>query len=124
MGSSTEQDLGLVDAVCSQDLIGLAKQWIHNNIKEATLERTANHVRMNPSSFSRKFKQETRVTFIQYLTDARMHYAKKILKNPLIKISEISYTVGYSDQQHFTRTFKKRVGMSPEEYRANFLQSK
>jgi two-component system response regulator YesN len=115
--SKGEKNLSFNDDESPGDLIEAAKQWIHNNLKDVTLDGTATYVRMNSSSFSRKFKQETGITFIQYLTKVRIDFAKRLLKNPLIKISEISYTVGYLDQQHFTRTFKKTVGLSPEEYR-------
>ena len=93
------------------------KKFIEQNIGEANLEETAAYVRMNPSSFSRKFKQETGITFIQYLTTQRIELAKQLLKNPIIKVNEICHLLGYRDTPHFSRTFKKYTELTPEDYR-------
>ena len=102
-----------------RNVIEAAQSWMEYNIKESSLSKVAAYVRMNPSSFSRKFKEETGVTFIQYLTDQRITLSKKLLKDPRIKIGEISSTIGYSDYQHFRKKFKEETGLSPEEYRKN-----
>lgn len=101
----------------SKDVIEVAKEWILNHLMDASLEQVAAYVHMNPSSFSRKFKKYTGMTFIQFLTQERMTTARELLKNPVYKINEISQTVGYSDYQHFYMTFKKSFGVGPEEYR-------
>ncbi|MBM7676770.1 response regulator transcription factor [Gracilibacillus alcaliphilus] len=107
----------------AEDKIDLAKNWVDLHLSDATLSSVANYVQMNPSSFSRKFKQQTGNTFIHYLTKTRIERACELLKNPIYQINEISNTVGYSDYQHFYRLFKKELGVSPERYRENLQKN-
>ncbi len=64
-------------------------------------------------------KEET--TFKTILQDTRFDLAKQMLKQNVLTISEISYTLGYSDRGNFSRSFKKYIGVGPQEYRENIL---
>ena len=74
-------------------------------------------VDISPYYFSRLFKQETGVTFIEYLTSARMRQARILLANPDYSIKEVCVMSGYSDPNYFSRIFKKYEGITPSEYR-------
>ena len=52
-----------------------------------------------------------------------MERAKELLAEPQLKINEIGYQVGYESSPHFSRTFKKVVGITPAEYRKKFFVS-
>lgn len=52
-----------------------------------------------------------------YLNDLRMAKAVELLKDISINIKEISERVGYRDANYFTRIFKKKMGMTPSEFR-------
>ncbi|MCM3745768.1 response regulator [Paenibacillus pasadenensis] len=97
--------------------VQLCIQWVADNLEHATLDRAAEIAGMHPASFSRKFRTETGVTFISFMTEKRMEQAKLLLKNPLLKIHEIGLRVGYLDHRHFSETFKRHVGCTPTEYR-------
>ena len=47
----------------------------------------------------------------------RINAAKRLLRDPSLKIGEIGEMVGYADTAPFARVFKKIVGMSANEYR-------
>ncbi|MBQ3939420.1 MAG: helix-turn-helix transcriptional regulator, partial [Clostridia bacterium] len=51
------------------------------------------------------------------LNAVRINAAKRLLRDPSLKIGEIGEMVGYADTAHFARVFKKIVGMSANEYR-------
>ncbi|MDF2483941.1 MAG: two component transcriptional regulator, AraC family [Herbinix sp.] len=98
--------------------IELAKKYISENYKDnITLNDVAEHVELNASYFSNLFKTEVGTNFSDYLLEVRMQVARKLLRDPIIKVYEIGCMVGYEDAVSFGRAFKKKVGMSPKEYR-------
>jgi two-component system response regulator YesN len=63
------------------------------------------------------FKKETGDTINNFLTEYRLGKAKQYLKETLFTVAEISAKVGYKDSSYFGRIFRKRFGMTPNEYR-------
>lgn len=99
-------------------LIECAKEYIRKNYKEEiSLNYMAEYFHMNPTYFSDFFKKETGENFIDYLTRVRIDQAKKFLADSTIKVYEVGYMVGYNDPAYFSRLFKKRVGISPSEFK-------
>lgn len=90
-----------------------------NYLKDMTLEETASHCRLSSFYFSKLFKKEKGITFIDYLTGKRISKAKKLLLNSNLSIKEISASAGYSDPNYFTKVFKKVESVSPSVYRSN-----
>lgn len=104
--------------VKGKDMIEEAKNYIEQNLaKEVSLEEVADMLGLNPSYFSQYFKLKTNETFIQFRIKRRMEKAKRLLEIPHYRITDISHEIGYADHPHFTKTFKKFVGVSPSEYR-------
>lgn len=102
----------------SKKRIEIAKQYILEHYKEnITLNDVAEYVELNASYFSNLFKAEMAINFSDYLLNTRMNIAKKLLRDPKIKVYEIGNMVGYEDAVSFGRAFKKKIGMSPKEYR-------
>lgn len=62
------------------------------------------------------FKQELGMTFETYLRVARMIRATELLTRANILVTEVAYSVGYQSLSSFSRTFRKFVGLSPQEY--------
>ena len=62
-------------------------------------------------------KKETRVSALEYIQAKVIDLAKEKIFDRSKSISEIAFEMGYKYPQHFTRLFKQRVGMSPQEYR-------
>ncbi|WP_164716681.1 helix-turn-helix domain-containing protein [Paenibacillus whitsoniae] len=85
--------------------------------RDLQLAEVANRVSMNYSYFSKLFKERTGLTFTAYLIKVRMEEAKRLLKDPILRINEISEKVGYGNLYHFSRAFKNYFGISPKEYR-------
>jgi two-component system, response regulator YesN len=101
-----------------KSVIDIAKKYIEDNYsKNITMAEIANLVSMNYSYFSKLFKEETKMTFSSYLTMSRMEEAKRLLKDPINKISDISVKVGYDNAFHFSRAFKNYAGVSPNDFR-------
>ena len=62
-------------------------------------------------------KQETGKSISQHLTHLRLEKARQLLRDPELKIYEVSQMVGYPNQYYFSVWFKKNTGMTPTEYR-------
>lgn len=98
--------------------IKLACAKIQKDVSVAvSLTEVAEHVNMNPSSFSRLFRQEMGCSFSEYVTQVRMNEAKKLLIESNMKIHEIAKKVGYVSSSHFVQIFGEFTGMTPGRFR-------
>lgn len=95
-----------------------AKAFIEAHLSEdLTLERVAAQVYLNPAYFSILFKNEEGENFSKYITNLRISKAKDYLKQPPYSVAQVSELVGYRDQKHFSKLFKKIVGINPSDYK-------
>lgn len=72
---------------------------------------------MSVSHFCYIFKQETAMTFLEYVTKIRMEKACYMLENTDIKVFQVAQLVGYHDAKYFSQVFRKMIGLKPSEYR-------
>lgn len=84
--------------------------------KELTLDDISKELCISPQYFSRLYKDEMGVNFIEQLTKKRIESAKKLIDKGEHSIKEICYLSGYSDPNYFSRLFKKHTGLSPSAY--------
>ena len=63
------------------------------------------------------FRKELQITFVEYLTQARINHAKRLLMSYELSIQEIAMLCGYNDSSYFCKVFKKYIKMSPMQYR-------
>lgn len=99
-------------------IIDQAINYINNNYsKDISLTDVSREVNISPYYFSKVFKDETGENFIEYLTNIRIEKAKDLIKNSECSMKEICVMVGYSEPNYFSRSFKKKVGVTPTEYK-------
>jgi YesN/AraC family two-component response regulator len=84
-----------------------------------TLTDVAREARLSRFHFCRLFHHEIGVPFHEYLHDLRVRRAKALLADRYLRVTEVAYAVGFNDLSHFDKTFRRRVGRSPTEYRAS-----
>lgn len=94
--------------------IAYINKYYHTNL---TLGEVADICNLSQFHFSRIFKQQYGVNFIEYITNLRIYKAKQLLLESGVTIDEISEKVGYKEVSYFSKTFKKITGISPSEYR-------
>lgn len=82
-----------------------------------SLEYVAEKVHKNPSYISKVFKNEFGCNFSAYVTDKRLEKSRELLSDPLVKVYEIAEELGWADVSNFIKVFKKKFGISPDEYR-------
>ena len=72
---------------------------------------------LSANYFGDLVKKETGKTALEYIQTKMIDIAKEQIFDQSKSISEIAYALGYKYPQHFTRLFKQKVGMSPNEFR-------
>lgn len=71
---------------------------------------------MGNKQLYRKLKAITGQTPVEYIRDMRMQKAAKLLKAGKFSVSEVMYTVGFSNSSYFSKCFSKAFGMTPTEF--------
>ncbi len=99
------------------DVISRACSYIDSHVSTACLQALSSYMNLNPVYISRLFKEKTGVNFMDYLIQAKMRCATELLIQTTQSIAQISEETGYSNEQNFSRAFKKQFGISPNEYR-------
>ena len=103
------------------DPIKSAVRYLETHFSESvTLADMARLVYLSPSYFSHQFKLEMKVTFVEYLTQLRVKYAKKLLRTTNLPIDMIAAESGFHRASYFTTLFRRLQGVSPSEYRHQF----
>ena len=95
-----------------------AYEFIKANCAEKiSLNDVAEHCFVSQWHLSKLLNNTLGKSFYDLLNDCRIDKAKELLKDPKLRIGEISEAVGYIDAGHFSRIFKKTTGLSPADYR-------
>ncbi len=84
---------------------------------EISIEQLAEQVFLSPSRLAHLFREQVGVSIVRWREDQRIIRAKLLLQTTPMPVAVIGQQVGYDDQLYFSRVFKKRVGVSPSEYR-------
>ena len=85
--------------------------------EELPLEKLAAKASLSQYHFIRAFRKETGFTPHEYLVNVRINTAKYLLKNSTLSIKDICFRTGFSCESVFCSAFKKRLGLTPLEYR-------
>ncbi len=98
--------------------INKIRKYVQDHYAEGiTLELTAAIFYVSKEYLSKVFKIDTGKGFMEYLTALRMERAKELILNYSVPIKKVGEMVGYMDQAHFYKTFKKYYGITPGEMR-------
>jgi AraC-like DNA-binding protein len=85
-----------------------------------TLAEVAKVANMPETSFSRFIKKRIGNTFIDSLNEIRLGHATRMLIDTTHSVTEVAYKCGFNNMSNFNRTFKKRKGCTPKEFRSNY----
>jgi AraC-like DNA-binding protein len=102
----------------NDDPILAAQQYIGAHLGDAlTLDKVARQVHMSRAQFTRRFKSETGITFLQFLSAARLREAQTFLRETDWSVPHISSFIGFASPSHFHRFFREHTGLTPLEFR-------
>lgn len=102
-------------------ITGITKYMQEHLSEDVSLHILSEEFHLNSQYISQLFKNEIGVNFLTYLTNIRMEHAKKLLLSTSLSIAEVSEQSGYGDYRVFTQVFKKSEGITPSQYRRDFL---
>src|ERR1700756_2124516 len=92
-----------------------AVEYIQDQLDtDLTVSGIAQAVGLSPNHFTRLFKESTGQSPYQYVVEARVRKAKELLTTAKFTISEAAHHVGFVDQSHLTRHFKRVFGLPPK----------
>ena len=103
---------------------GITRYLQEHLAEEVSLSVLAEEFHLSAQYISQLFKNEIGVGFLTYLTNIRMERAKQLLLSTSLSIAEVSEQSGYGDYRVFTKVFKKAEGITPSQYRRDFIAAK
>lgn len=96
-------------------------QWlIRNNLSDVDLgvDTLASELNCSAEHLSRAFSRETGERIVEYITRIRLANAVDAIRNTRLSVKEVAHACGFSDANYFARVFRKAMGRSPGEFRA------
>ena len=95
-----------------------AKSLLESRFSEKVeLEEIASQLNISYVWFRTYFKKHTGFSPYDYLLNIRINHARLLLKNTSRSVKEISQSSGFESQQQFSKTFKKKTGLTPMQFR-------
>ena len=82
-----------------------------------TIKYLSDHCNLSPNYLSDLLSKETGRSALDHINDAIIEKAKSILINTDDSISGVAYSLGFNYPHYFSRLFKQKTGISPNEYR-------
>jgi len=105
-----------------QHPIEFACDYIDANLHcHLTLAEVARHCYLSPSAFTKRFRQHTGQSFVEYLTQQRMQTAKRLLEETDWNIALVCHTIGLKESR-FRQLFLQHYGQSPMNFRKALLR--
>lgn len=110
------------ESASSSFIVKNALNYIEENYtQKLTLSEVAEKTYVSQWHLSKLLNRHTGQSFSDILNHVRIEHAKELLKDPALRIGDISEQVGFLDLAHFSRVFKKQEGVSANEYRNKVL---
>ncbi len=91
-----------------------------NKLDRCTLVNLSKHVGLSAGYFSQEFKRETGYSFRSFIQRVLVYYEEEIFPKLNLSAVNMARLLGYSELSSFSRSFKKRQGVSPAVFRKKF----
>lgn len=108
----------------SEPIVNAIYRMEKDYARQLTLEEVAAEVGFSAAHFSRVFHAQLGMSFTDYLSNVRIQHAKEQLIRTDKNITEIALSTGYCHGDYLATQFKRKVGMTPTQFRKNNVQGK
>ena len=91
---------------------------INKNLSDSdfNVDMLTHEVGISRAQLHRKMKEMTGISTSEFIRNIRLEQAARLLREQKINVTQVAYTVGFSNLAHFSTIFRKHFGMSPSEY--------
>jgi len=96
-----------------EDAVKIIKTELDVRISVQALSK---RVGLNQNTLQSGFKQLFSTSVNEYIRDQKIEYAKNLLENSELNITEITYKIGINSRSYFSKLFKQRFGLTPKQY--------
>ncbi len=119
---ATRMSVYFEEKKCSTRLSDRVLEYVSLNYgnPDMNVNMLGDYFGLTPSYLSKIFKKETGERLLDYISGVRIEMAKRLLEDTTKSVTSISTKVGYIDSNAFILAFKKKMGITPGQYRANF----
>lgn len=102
-------------------VIGKCQEWIADNYRVASpVTELVKLSGLPERTFMRRFREATGLTPLEYVQALRLEEAKQMLETTDLAVEAVANAAGYEDPSFFGRLFRKKVGLTPAQYRLRF----
>ncbi len=120
-GGQSQFSSHLAAQEAERDQLRDLQRWILEHLgDDLRVERLADRVHMSPRNFARTFVRETGGTPAKFVETARLDEARRRLEESELPISTIARECGFGTSETMRRTFQRRLGVVPRDYRVRF----
>lgn len=112
-----------IKKIRGDDLVQSSIIYMKDHLEQTlTLEDIASSVGYSPSHFSALFSKRTSFAPMEYYNSLKIQRACSYLQFSTLKIKEIAFRLGYYDQFHFSKAFRKEMELTPKDYRKKYQE--
>ena len=102
----------------TDSVVGWVKDYLDSNYCNVISRNDlADVVYLNPNYLSRLFKKEMNISINSYIIEKRIEKARILLEHSDMPVHAVSMEVGYNNFSYFTKLFREKTGLTPNEYR-------
>lgn len=118
------QDFMKTKEVGEMSLFERIKNYVDTNFTSVSCSTCdiAENFNISEVYLCRIFKQNKQRTLMDYIVDKRIELAKTLLEDDLLLTRDVALKVGYENEKYFYSVFKKRVGISPSQYKQSIKE--
>lgn len=115
------QQVSLPNSSRSKLLFNILEEYIFDHLDSVNLDSLCQKFHYQKDYYCRIIKKNTGLTFTVYVKNLKINQAKHLLADTNLPIKEICIALGYNNTSYFYHSFKKETGITPQEYRSQYL---
>ena len=120
LSSAVKSETNTLNGTISEWIIDVARYLERHYRENLTLEQIAEEFHISPCYLSRCFKKYMGIRLIQYLNNLRIIFARHMLEENQVSITEVALKSGFESITHFERIFRSLTGTAPKKYQQQF----